>query len=112
MDKAMKFEAKFLEILREEMKQRKLTHKGVAEQAFASDQSKPDNKMYRLLKPNSKTGKNQRVTLADAYILVSLIKYSLPDFLFRVQKELEHDEEKLSRSKFLPEAPEVRPNSA
>lgn len=112
----MKFEEKFREMLLTEIEKRSLTKKGVASQAFASDQAKPDNKMQRILRPSSKSGKYQRINIADAYTLVEIIGYTLPDFIWKVYKELESEEllskKKNTKSTLENPVPEDRRNSA
>lgn len=113
MKKSERFERKFIEMLLERFpKPEEGGKKRIAEDAFPTEQTKPDQKIQRFIKPDPRTGKTQRVTLADAFSLTEVLKIPLPDFIWGVLKALDTDETELMLYSEEVETPEVRRDSA
>lgn len=88
MPKGIDFERKFINIISEMIGNNSTNFKEVAEKAFPNI-AKPNNKLSCMMNIIKKTGKPQGIYLQDAYQLAEALNLNLPDFIWRICKELE-----------------------
>ena len=83
---AMEFEKKFIELIKQELTQRcaenATSKKEIAERAYP-DRAKPDNIWTEIF------NNGKRINLEDVYRLCRAFELNVPDFIWRVWKELQ-----------------------
>lgn len=88
MKDGYRYERAFVDVVEQMLSDRGIDRTEFSRAVFQHQLKKPDNKWQCLLRPVSKTGKPQRLTLEDAYNIARFLGYDFPDLVEKVRRYL------------------------